>query len=254
MYRENVRLSDPFVGCNHGCIYCRPSFQQQAKRQLHRCAIINEKGIPKCYTFEPHFHAERLLKKSPKTEGDQFVFFPKSGDPSFASEYELSCMLKYIRSNPQTTFLMQTKDPGFFSSRVFYTEKKPDYPQNLIMGITLETNRDWFTVGEYHTYEAISQAKHPVFRAATFRDIPHNRKFITIEPILQFDFRELMNKIDAIFWCSKVIEPRVVYVGYDTKNCKLPEPTLAETNQLIERLKEKGFTVRVKTLRKSWYE
>jgi hypothetical protein len=245
MYEENVYFPDVFKGCKNDCVYCRPSFQRQAKRQKQRCE--------KCYTFEPHFHPERLLKKSPATIKDQFVFFPKGGDPWFASEYELECMLQYIRNNPQTTFLMQTKLPGLFSRKVFYNEQNT-IPSNLILGITLETNRDWFLASKYRYYSQISKAMNPSFRAVIFRDIPHNRKFVTIEPILQFDFRELIEKIDAIFWCAKVIEPRVIYVGYDTKKCNLPEPTLAETMQLITRLEEKGFTVRRKTLRNAWYE
>ncbi|MCK5374102.1 MAG: hypothetical protein KAJ40_02350, partial [Alphaproteobacteria bacterium] len=50
------------------------------------------------------------------------------------------------------------------------------------------------------------------------------------------------------------IDPEVVYIGYDSKKNKLPEPTLDETNELINRLREHGFEVREKLISKAWYE
>lgn len=242
MYEQNVYFPDAFKGCHHGCIYCVPSFQRQAKRQLHRCKILNEEGIPKCYTFEPHFHIERLQRgSSPKTTGEQFVFFPKGGDPCYASQEELNWMLLFIRDNPQTTFLMQTKNPSFFN----FIEH---FPENLIIGITLESNEDVFnTSSKYKLYSQISKAPGMAARAHDFAEIKHNRKYVIIEPILQFD-------LTVLFYWLKVIKPDVIYIGYDTKKCKLPEPKLDDTLDLIAMLKMEGFTVRQKTLRKAWYE
>lgn len=50
------------------------------------------------------------------------------------------------------------------------------------------------------------------------------------------------------------IKPEFVYIGYDTKKCKLPEPTLAETQALIDRLRKEGLDVRLKTIHPAWYE
>ncbi len=36
---------NPFKGCQFDCTYCVPSFQRQAKRQLHNCQ--------KCYGYTP---------------------------------------------------------------------------------------------------------------------------------------------------------------------------------------------------------
>ena len=246
MYEQNVYFPDVFKGCLHNCVYCKPSFQRQAKRQKQRCQ--------KCYTFEPHTHFERLKKRSPgtvyamggyikapATVGDQFVFFPKGGDPCYASRSELGTMLHYVEKNPQTAFLMQTKNPIFMQGI-------EEFPSNLIVGITLETNREVFEgFPKFKDYGAISEAPLPRHRAHDFLRVKYEPKFVTVEPILQFDL--------AVFaYWIMAINPKVVYVGYDTKGCKLPEPTLAETLELIKFLENEGITVRRKTIRKAWYE
>ena len=50
----NTQTWNPFKGCRFDCTYCRPSFQLQAKRQMHICG--------KCYKYEPHCHEDRLGK------------------------------------------------------------------------------------------------------------------------------------------------------------------------------------------------
>lgn len=239
MYEQNVQFPDPFKGCGNDCVYCKPSFQRQAKRQLHNCHVLNQKGIPKCYTFEPHFHPERLLHPSPKTKGDQFVFFPKSGDVSYCPAPQFLEMLKFAEENPQTTFLIQTKNPTYLWNF--------RYPKNIILGITLESDlSEYDTPSQYHFYREISIATDLGMRAIGFLNVQHIRKEITIEPILQFS-NTLINWITAI-------KPEFVYIGYDTKKCKLPEPKLADTLELVSRLEKAEIQVRRKTIRKAWYE
>jgi hypothetical protein len=231
MYKQNVFFPDVFKGCKNECVYCIPSFQRQAKRQKQRCL--------KCYEFIPHSHLERLKKPSPKTKHNQFVFFPKGGDVSFCLVTDFLEMIKYCKRNPQTDFLIQSKNPEYFQNFRF--------PSNVILGITLETNKTEFdTPSKYHSYNEISLATAPLRRAIDFLNVDHKRKEITIEPILQFD-SDIINLIQSI-------GPEFVYVGYDTKKCKLPEPRLKETLELISRISNVGFEVRLKTLRKAWYE
>ena len=47
MYAE-AKTWNPFKGCEFDCSYCVPSFQLQAKRQMHRCDA--------CYRYIPHCH------------------------------------------------------------------------------------------------------------------------------------------------------------------------------------------------------
>lgn len=232
MYSENVYFPDVFKGCKHACIYCKPSFQRQAMRQRKNCQ--------KCYTFEPHSHLERLRRKAPKTPPGKFVFFPKGGDVAFCPAADFLEMLKYAEDNPQTTFLIQTKDPRYFYN--FH------YPKNVILNITFETNRSSFdTPSIYENYLQISLAPSPFFRLCLFLQEKEERKALTIEPILQFDLEEITEAILAV-------KPEFVYIGYDTKKCHLPEPRLEETKALIAALKRLGIDVRLKTIRPAWYE
>jgi hypothetical protein len=242
MYEENVYFPDTFKGCGFDCVYCVPSFQRQAKRQKQRCQL--------CYEYKPHFHPERLYKSGKlefiktKTTGEQFIFFPKGGDPCFATDHIFKQMLAFISYNSQTTFLMQTKSPEF----MLVHERFFCFPENLILGITIESNQDRYqTPSKYEYYGEISMAPIPLTRASIFSRIAHKRKFVTIEPILQFDAKKLI-------YLLHLIGPQAVYVGYDTKGCKLPEPKLADAMGLIADLRGEGFTVRTKTIRKAWWE
>ena len=228
MYGENVKSINAFVGCLHECVYCKPSFQRQMKRQ--KCL--------QCKRYEPHFHPERLRKKSPRTVDDQFVFFPSSGDPAFATVEEFQTMLSYALRNPLTTFLIQTKAPNFLTYHRF--------PHNIILDITLETNLAFYdTPSKFKSYNEISLAPSPFTRVADFYFVQYDRKAVTIEPILQFDDR-------LVDWITP-LKPEFVYVGYDNHNCKLPEPPLAETLRLIDEL-SKFTEVRLKTIRPAWFE
>lgn len=236
MYEENRKSLNWFVGCGHDCVYCKPSFQRQMKRQGRRCQ--------KCYDYEPHAHLERLMKAPPRTKAGEFIFFPSSGDPAFATLAELDKALIYVEkySAPaiRRDFLTQSKDPlCFLLNRRF--------PDNLILGTTIETNKTVFNTPSYlKFYHQISDAPHPLRRYLTFMHVQHDRKEVTIEPILQFHLATLTSWI-------KRINPEFVYVGYDNHKCRLPEPTLAETQKLIDEL-EKITEVRIKTLRPAWYE
>lgn len=46
MYILSAKQWNPFVGCKFDCLYCRTSFQRQAKRQKHNCID--------CYNYKPH--------------------------------------------------------------------------------------------------------------------------------------------------------------------------------------------------------
>jgi len=235
MYEENRKSLNAFVGCEHECVYCLPSFQRQAKRQKKRCLD--------CYDYTPHFHPERLLKAPPKTIGDEFIFFPSSGDIAFALPHELQAMIEYAEKYSDRIFLMQSKAPKVF------LDKSLKFPNNVILATTIETDRTefWTNPSKYKTYWEISpKAPTPSKRVRTMLELTHKRKSITIEPILSFHLHILS------MWI-KWIQPEFVYVGYDNHNCKLPEPSLEKTRRLIADL-ELITEVRVKTLRKAWWE
>jgi len=218
MYGDSVKQWNVIVGCRFNCTYCKRSFQAQMKRQKHNCQL--------CYEYEPHFHENRLNDSLPRTHGDEFIWACSSGDISFAAERWVTAVLDRIRELENRTFFIQSKDP-----RCFY---KYDFPENVILGITLETNRD-------DGYESISHALPPSKRARIFAAHPHDRKIVTVEPIQQFDFL-------VFFMMIRMIHPMRIYVGYDTKKSGLYEPPLRKVKRLCEQL-DRFTTVKRKLLR-----
>lgn len=212
---ENAKTWSPFVGCRFNCSYCTPSFQRQMKRQKQNCGL--------CYRYEPHFHLERL-KRVPNSK---LIFACAFGDISSALAHELDKIVQVMARHPDKTFLLQSKSPGTFNRR-------RGYPSNVVIGTTAETTSNT---------QAISNAPSPMRRLDSLFAVRHNRKFITVEPIIEFDLEKFVQEI-------KLVAPEFVYIGYDSHNCGLPEPLLEKTLELIERLK--GFTeVRTKLLREA---
>jgi hypothetical protein len=196
------------------------------RRQINRCI--------KCGNYIPHFHPERLEEewyrnKLPKeTKGDEFIWMVSSGDISCLEREWIYKIFDKIKELNHLQFFIQTKNPGFF--------KNWSFPENLMMGITLETDLDKL----YKIYK-ISEAPLPSKRKKDFLQVNIPEKVVTIEPILKFNLKKLVS------WVRE-IDPVRVYVGYDTKKCLLPEPFLKKTKRLMSELSE--FTkVKPKLLR-----
>jgi hypothetical protein len=228
MYEEVVKTWNPHVGCLHKCIYCIPSFQKQAKRQKNKCQL--------CYQYVPHFHEERLKQPLPKSG---LVFACDLGDICFATHEQRELIINRMKDYPNTTFLLQSKNPKCFLEH--------DFPNNVILGTTIESNQVCFnTPSQYTRYTEISNALFPRARVYYMMRSTHLRKAITIEPILDFNFKTM---IDWVKW----IEPEIVWVGYDNWNYHLPEPRVKKFDYFVYEL-SKLTKVIVKTRRKAWYE
>lgn len=148
-----------------------------------------------------------------------------------------SKVLEKIKEFPKTDFLLLTKNP---KDVIPYFEYK-EISSNVIIGATIESNRN---------YRAISKAPKNEERivwmewiAVNFKDA---RLMVSIEPILTFD-------IEIFGTYIKRIRPEFVYVGYDNYGHNLPEPLLSDTRTLIEEF-SKFTEVRLKTIRKAWWE
>lgn len=225
MYRLSKKQWNPFVGCQHHCTYCESSFQAQLKRWA-------KGNCEKCYNFEPHCHPTRLTGPLRQTGYMQFIFTCAHGDIAFCPTWFLQKIIQRINKEPHKTFLIQSKNPRTF--------KRVKFPRNVILGTTIETNRDTL-------YEGISKAPPPSKRFRDFLEVQHKTKMVTIEPVIDFQLHIM------IAWI-KTLNPCMIWLGYDSKNNQLPEPSLSQVQQLYWELGKRGYTVILKTIRKAWWE
>ena len=219
MYRLSVKQWNPFVGCRHGCVYCRPSFQAQLRRWAkNRCEL--------CSRFEPHIHPERLDQKLPRTGYMQFIFTCACGDVAFCPTSYLKKIAERIRSMPDRTFLIQSKSPAAF--------RRVEWPRNVILGVTIETDRDDLA-------GRVSGAPPPSERFREFLAVDHEPKMVTHEPVIEFNLEVLLE------W-DEEISPALIWIGYDSKRCGLEEPRPEKVKRLLWRLARIGYPVILKNI------
>jgi hypothetical protein len=191
-------------------------------------------------------------------------------------------VLYYTYKFPETKFLFLTKNPSRYNDidRTYQYVPKGDgfiftqgrlhdapsnsilpaysvFRSNHILGVTIETNRTWEEIGQVISPgESLFTASSPAIRIINLLNLIHMWKalptssdpqfFVSVEPILDFDFPRFLYDL-------KNINPQFgVAIGFDNYSCRLPEPTLDKTMQLIEGLEKVGIIVYMKTLREKW--
>ena len=226
MYNLSVKQWNPFAGCKHGCIYCKTSFQRQLKRWA-------KKNCQHCFEFKPHPHPERLNQSLPRTQEGQFIFTLASGDVAFCPTSYLKRIAERIEGEAHKTFLIQTKNPK--------TLNRINWSHNVILGITLETNRD-------DIYGGIApNAPKPTQRYTDFLKVKHPHKMVTIEPIIDFD-------PDVMLEWMVEIDPCIIWIGYDSGKSCLPEPERDKVEVFISAMEDRNLAVFKKKMRKAWNE
>lgn len=221
MYKLSVEQWNPFFGCEFDCIYCEKSFKAQAKRQKNKCM--------KCYGYIPHVHPKRLEGYLPRTRYMEYIFTCASGDISFCSTEYLRLIINRIRQEPDKTFLIQSKNPATFNRVIF--------PDNVILGTTIETDDDVL-----YMRHGISYAPVPSKRYKEFLGIKHKFKMVTIEPVLRF-------KDNLVKWIED-LDLVLVWLGYDSKDCDLPEPSYDDFMRLYSEIGLLNIPVFLKNVKK----
>ena len=197
-----------YIGCRHFCSYCNA--RKAAETRFRRIARYRD-------GFEPKLVESELRRQFKPGE---FVFVAYMGDISFATREETRLILMGIAHFPETSFLFCSKNPRVFS------EWHLEFPTNLYLGTTLETNRD------YH----LSKAPPPLLRLQALAAIDWPKKFVSIEPIMDFNLEMF---VSWLHW----LKPAIIEVGGDNYSNGLPEPSGPKLADLLERLRRLHFTV-----------
>jgi DNA repair photolyase len=210
MFDVITKTWNPAIGCLHSCSYC------WARRLVNTRLKNSEK-------YKDGFAPKLIEKELRRKFHNQFVFVSDMGDlfgEWVQSEWIIK-VLDSIRQSPNSTFLFLTKNPRRYGDFIHL------YPNNIVFGATIESNRDY----------SLSKAPSPSERYKSMVNLRLEHKLVCMEPIMDFDW-------DTFARWIKEINPSVVYVGYDNYNNKLPEPSKTKTEQLISQLS--AFT-KVKT-------
>ena len=216
MYEEASHTHNPLGGkCHHDCVYCSTKFL------MKRFSSIRAK----------YSGSIRLIEKELKVRygKGKTIFMVNCSDlfEVMVSLYFIMQVLAHACKWPDNTYIWQTKNPRR------YLEIDPSlFPPKSVFGTTIETNRDDLT-------KKISAAPSPYDRMLAMCDV-RSPKFVTIEPIMDFDVNVLVE------WLVR-IKPDYVYIGADSKNCNLPEPSSEKINALIDKIKKmNGTELRIK--------
>jgi hypothetical protein len=191
---------------------------------MHNCAH--------CYDYIPHTHEDRL-DKIPSAE---IVFVCGNSDISFCDPDFTIRIINAIKDRnvrcPDKTYFFQSKKPGYFEPFL------KDFPENVILLTTLETNRD-----EGYS-EITKEAPLPSDRYQQLLNLNYPRKVLTIEPILDFDL-EIFSR-----WILD-LNPEYVWIGYNSrpKQVNLPEPSKEKLLELINIIHGNGVKIKGKDLR-----
>ncbi len=201
---ERMITWNPFTGCYFNCCYCWA-------RKLAETKL--KKSYPEGFTSTTH--PDRFTRRF---KPNDFVFVWSMGDIAFAPPPVWRVVSEHVQKYPQTNFLLCTKSPHVFSQSIAWP--------NLLFGSTIETNRH---------YPEISKAP-PVHERYKQMSLIYGRKFLSIEPIMDFDLNSFIQ------WVIN-IKPEIVEIGADNYHNNLPEPGPDKLAQFLVELRDYVPTV-----------
>lgn len=157
------------------------------------------------------------------------IIFIENCNDLFAEDVDfgfIDSILAHCRDWPENNYVFQTKNPERIAGFI------DQFPQNTLIGTTIETNRDTYPMSLAPSPGARMQAM------VHLQDYSF-REFVTIEPILDFDVPILSD------WIC-LINPEFVNIGADSKGHGLPEPANRKIEELIMNLIASGIEIREK--------
>jgi len=210
-------LEDGSVKGCYGCTYCWAS------------ALKNR------YKWAKYLGEYRWIEKefNVRYKPDDFTFVCDMIDIGRLPAPLLITFFDWLKEQPGK-ILTVTKNPKIYA---YLYNNGVEIPENVYLGATIESNK---------YYPEISKAPSQFDRLYWMNVLSQLKKigerlFISIEPVMDFDFKEFETDIYRI-------RPWAVAIGYDNYSNGLPEPGLYKVNDLISEM-EKYTTVYKKTLR-----
>lgn len=195
--------------CSHKCSYCYVDNPIYGRPERYRGPV-------------------RLIDKEfRESYGSMNTVFIENCNDLFAENVPIEFIERIVGHTcrwPESRYVWQTKNPErYLTADVLF-------PPRSLFGATIETNRE--------IPQGISRAPSPGKRADAMFKIS-KPKFITIEPVLDFDVGVLLGWI-------RTIRPEFVNIGADSKGHGLPEPPFEKVERLIDGLEKGKIEVREK--------
>ena len=224
MYQDFVTHTHSHLAgeCPHRCEYCYVQSMARRFPALH----------------DRYTGPVRLVEKELSVNyGTKKTIFMENCSDLFAEGIPYTfilLILAHANRFPENIYAFQTKNPGRIGEFLNL------FPPRFLIGTTAESD---------FADPSKSQAP-PVYErlnAMYLMDCPPERRFITIEPILQFQPKLFL----ALLLATNV---PTFYIGADSKKHGLPEPTWEEIGALVRALREAGKTVVLKSNLKRLYK
>jgi len=198
---------NPLAGvCKHACKYC-------SSNKFYYPVLIEK------YSGKVRLAEKELLTNLGK---DNFIFVCAQHD-LFAEDIPLDYIidiLNHCKKYPDNKYLFQSKNPERMVNMVNFL------PENSVVCTTVETNH-WYP-------EFMGNTPKTHQRVYAMSKFHHIDRYVTIEPIMEFN-------IDRLVVFMEIIRPSAVFIGADSGNNKLPEPSKEKILKLIECLET--FTI-----------
>jgi protein gp37 len=216
---ENTKSINPLGGkCEIDCLYC----STKSLRKRYKACAEKYGGPYRLYPKElPKFH---------KFYGQVFVCGQNDLFAPGVSKTIIDDVVDYIiqEGHPDNLYMFQSKNPERMVNYFWkLRHDKMPLPNRFMLGTTVETNLEY----------TISNCPSREDRLRFIRFEGPGKRYITVEPIMKFtpSFMIPLSLVD------------IVYIGADSKNNHLPEPSADEVVLLIQRLRDRGVEVRIKS-------
>ena len=204
MYDWVTHVWNPITGCIHQCDYC----------------------YVKTYREQPM--QPTLDSLMPKLGSNHTIFVGHLcdlGSSNIPAEW-YDKIFNHLYKFPTNHYVLQSKN----LDRLF--DPIMNSGLSIIVGTTIETN-------DYDYLKTISHAPSPFTRAKALQQFKHNKRFLTIEPILDFD-------VYGLFGLIQRANPDWINIGADSKGHNLKEPSYSKVLELIKAIDGAGIEFRQK--------